>query len=167
MIFIPFEDHILIILICSKSFHVEWGKDIFFKLVRLKDGRMLLFTIILWYVHYYQVMKINHHFTYISPPTLQILISIQITNAWWVRASQRLFIYFLVAGDPIYPHSGLDTQEVTNSRVKLHDEISEASRNLLIWKLIRKKENKNFLFGISFQIFSRAWLFSLYLHIIF
>lgn len=80
---------------------------------------------IIWQVHYYQVMNIKLHFRLVSPPTLQILISIQITNAWWVRSSQRLFTPFLVSGDPIYLHSRLATQEVTNACVKLHDEIKQ------------------------------------------
>lgn len=104
-------------------------------------------------------MKINHHFTCISLPTLQTLISIQIANVWWVRASQKLFIYFLVAGDPIYLLSWWDTQEVTNTGVKVHEEISKASRISLIWKLTRNKE-KIFPFGISFRVFSRVWLSS-------
>lgn len=94
-------------------------------------------------------MKINHHFIPVSPPTLQILISIQITNTWWVRASQRLFMYFLVARDPICPHSRLDTQEVTNTCVKLHDEINKVEFPGL--KTSEREREKNSPFGTVFR----------------
>lgn len=54
-------------------------------------------------------------------------------------------MYFLVAGDPIYPHSRLDIQEVTNIYgVELHDEISKASRILSVESLQVRKKNFSF-----------------------
>lgn len=133
-----------------------------------------MFTIKLWHVHYYQVMTISHHFTSASPPTWQKLISIQITNAWWIRASQRLFIYFLVSGDPIYLHSRLATQEVTNPCVKLHDEMSKANRIPWVKNYMRKRQKKkkkkppfgDWIWNCA-QILSKPWLSNLPLHIIY
>lgn len=47
---------------------------------------------------------------------------------------------FLVSGDPIYLHSRLATQEMTNTSVKLHDDISKASRIPWVENLHEREE---------------------------
>lgn len=115
----------------------------FINLPRWQGSRILFFmyVIMLWQMHYYQVMKINQHFTPVSLPTLQIRINIQITHARWIRVSQRLLIYFLVVGDLIYLHSRLSTQEVTNTCIKLHDKISKPSTIPWVENLQEREKN--------------------------